>query len=394
MKHLFIFLFVSLAGLSTMSAQATLVLQGSVQNSSGAPLANGTYSMSFRLYETETGGTPIWSETQPAVTLSGGIYTVSLGSVTPLTAPFNKVYYLGITVETEEEFIPRTRLTSSPYAMSLLGETNQFPSAGAVGAGTVSPQAGSQLHIKNDNGTGRLLIEGAGEAGLRMKQGSNTSDITFDGDKITVNNLNLILSDDLNLPAGTAVEYNGVPDWRLVDRDDFESGSDDWSCVDDWTNNDSRTFQRFTPNTPFSKGYILRPTQNGNDCLKKKFDLTGIPHTRVRVVFTYHFFETWSPYETGWAAYASQLNPYTAPAQSNGYLQIGWAESHPVSFNFGGSGYVNFWPSNTEIADGNMRGEMVAQHTGNDFWVIFTSDLDQSAADESFGISNIEIWVQ
>jgi hypothetical protein len=37
---------------------------------------------------------------------------------------------------------------------------------------------------------------------------------------------------------------------------------------------------------------------------------------------------------------------------------------------------------------------MIAQHTGNDFWLLFTSILDQDANDESFGISNIEIWVQ
>jgi len=398
MKHIFIFLSVLFTGLVSLHGQASLVIQGSVQNASGAPVNNGTYSMTFRLYETESGGTPVWSETQPSVAVTGGLYSISLGSVNPLTASFSKVYYLGVSIGSGNELIPRARLTSSPYAMSLLGETNVFPAGGAVGAGTVTPQSGTQLHVINPDGTGRLLVEGSSEAAIRLKQGSGTSDISFDGNKITISNMNLTLSDDLNLPAGASIKYNGLPGWRLIDRDDFESGNDGWTCVDDWTTNFSRTFQRFSPNTPFSQGYILRPDQNGNDVLKKKFDLTGIPHTRVRVVFTYHFFDTWSFRETGWAAYASQLNPYTTQAQSNGYLQTGWVGEHPAEFDFVGVGYVNYFATiggvNNNIADGNLRGEMIAQHTGNDFWLLFGSTLDQGAPDESYGISNIEIWVQ
>jgi hypothetical protein len=85
---------------------------------------------------------------------------------------------------------------------------------------------------------------------LRFKQGSNTADISYDGDKITVANLNLTLSDNLNLPAGAAISYNGLPGWRLVDTDNFETGDDGWTCVDDWTNNTSKTFSRLRPTPP------------------------------------------------------------------------------------------------------------------------------------------------
>lgn len=396
MHRLLLFFAVMLGGVYAVSAQAGLVIQGSVQSVSGAPVDNGTYSMTFRLYETEIGGNPVWSETQDAVQVTGGIYSVSLGSVTPLTAPFNIVYYLGVSVSGADELIPRARLTSSPYAMSLLGETNLFPSTGSVGAGTVTPDPRVQLQTGNDQGTGRLLVEGSNDAAIRFKKGGNSASITFDGNKITISDMNLTLSDDLNLPAGVKIKYNGLPAWRLIDRDDFQSGSDGWSCVDDWTNNTSRTFQRFTPNTPFSQGFILRPDQNGNDVMKKKFDLTGIPHTRVRVVFTYHFFDAWDHvWETAWAGFASQLNPYTSPAQSNGYMQVGWTSGNPAEFDFIGVGYANFWSGfNNFRADGNIRAEMVAQHSGNDFWLLFGSNLDEVSSNESYGISNIEIWVQ
>ncbi len=397
MHRLLLFFAVMLGGVYAVSAQAGLVIQGSVQSVSGAPVDNGTYSMTFRLYETETGGTPVWSETQPAVQVTGGLYSTSLGSVTPLTAPFNTVYYMGVSVSGADELIPRARLTSSPYAMSLLGETNLFPSTGSVGAGTVTPDPRAQLQTGNDQGTGRLLVEGSNDASILFKKADNSASITFDGDKITIQNMNLTLSDDLNLPAGVKIKYNGLPAWRLIDRDEFQSDTDGWTCVDDWTNNTSRTFQRFTPNTPFSQGFILRPDQNGNDVMKKKFDLTGIPHTRVRVVFTYHFFDAWDHvWETAWAGFASQLNPFTSPAQSNGYMQVGWTSGNPAEFYFfNGVGYANFWSGfNNFRADGNIRAEMVAQHSGNDFWLLFGSNLDEVSSNESYGISNIEIWVQ
>jgi hypothetical protein len=82
-----------------------------------------------------------------------------------------------------------------------------------------------------------------------------------------------------------------------------------------------------SPNTPFSKGYFLRPTTNaGPPALKKEFDLTGIPHSMVEVVFTYHMFDDWDSDDFGFAAFATQAAPYTGQAgQSNGIFQD-WLE--------------------------------------------------------------------
>jgi len=37
---------------------------------------------------------------------------------------------------------------------------------------------------------------------------------------------------------------------------------------------------------------------------------------------------------------------------------------------------------------------MVAETTDNLIWIYFGSNLDSAITDESFGISNIEIWVK
>ena len=46
----------------------------------------GTFTMQFRLYTQETGGTAVWEETHPNVNVSNGIFNVILGSVNPIPA--------------------------------------------------------------------------------------------------------------------------------------------------------------------------------------------------------------------------------------------------------------------------------------------------------------------
>lgn len=124
-----------------LHAQATLSVQGTIQRSTGAAVDDGDYDITFRLYTAPTGGTPVWSETQSGVEIIGGVYSVALGSVNPLNAPFDQTYYLGISVGPGVEHTPRTLLTSAPYALSLLGQDNKFPSTGNVGIGTTTPGA-------------------------------------------------------------------------------------------------------------------------------------------------------------------------------------------------------------------------------------------------------------
>ncbi len=152
MKKLIFTLCLLLVALSAdLIAQATLSVQGTIQKSFGAAVDDGTYSLTFKLYALETGGSPVWSETQTNVEITGGVYSVVLGSVNPLTAAFNQTYYLGITVDGGTELTPRAQLTSSPYALSLIGQSNIFPSTGNIGIGTTSP--GQALTINNASPT-------------------------------------------------------------------------------------------------------------------------------------------------------------------------------------------------------------------------------------------------
>lgn len=110
-----------LATLAFAGVPQTINYQGYLKDTvSGAP-ASGPVDMTFSLYDVATGGSPLWSETHAAVPISNGLYSVRLGSVdptgNPLNRPFDREYFLGISVNGGPEMIPRQALTSVPYAM-------------------------------------------------------------------------------------------------------------------------------------------------------------------------------------------------------------------------------------------------------------------------------------
>ena len=92
--------------------------QGVLRDGSGNPVADGSYSVTFRIYVVDSGGTALWTESQ-ALVAEGGIINAYLGSVTPLfdTLDFVGPYWLGISVEGAAELTPRTLFTSVPYAV-------------------------------------------------------------------------------------------------------------------------------------------------------------------------------------------------------------------------------------------------------------------------------------
>ena len=95
----------------------TLNYQGVLTGTDGKPIADGLYQLTFKLYEQATGGTAMWSETQ-AAQVSRGVFSVLLGKATSLAnIPFNKPYWLGITVGNGSEMTPRVELGASAYSL-------------------------------------------------------------------------------------------------------------------------------------------------------------------------------------------------------------------------------------------------------------------------------------
>jgi hypothetical protein len=55
-----------------------------LNNAAGQPVPNGTYDFTFTLYDTETGGAPLWSEVQTGVPVQGGAFQALLGAGQPI----------------------------------------------------------------------------------------------------------------------------------------------------------------------------------------------------------------------------------------------------------------------------------------------------------------------
>jgi hypothetical protein len=104
----------------TASAVPRLVrFSGTAMDARGNPIS-GVAGVTFALYGEQTGGAPLWMETQNVQTGVGGHYTVLLGATKSEGLPADlfstaQAHWVGISIEGQAEQ-PRVQLVSAPYA--------------------------------------------------------------------------------------------------------------------------------------------------------------------------------------------------------------------------------------------------------------------------------------
>lgn len=108
--------------LSTSEAAVPRLInyQGRLANSSGSPVADGSYSVIFKIFESESGGAPVWQGTYQ-VTTTKGVFNVLLGETNDsgfnfANLTFDKPYYLEIKVG-DEVMTPRQKIVSAAYSI-------------------------------------------------------------------------------------------------------------------------------------------------------------------------------------------------------------------------------------------------------------------------------------
>jgi len=94
--------------------------QGYLTDTLGNPITNPSVSMVFSIYDAASVGNQKWSETQSTISVSKGIFSVLLGSITPIpdsvfATSTNR--WLALTVA-GQVLSPRTRIVSSAYAIT------------------------------------------------------------------------------------------------------------------------------------------------------------------------------------------------------------------------------------------------------------------------------------
>ncbi len=108
---------------SAIPAQRTVNYQGRLTDSSGNPVADGNYVITFRLYDDSNAliGAAKWTESLTNVKVENGYFNVRLGSTNPLlskTIDFNTQYWLGVQVGSDNEMTPRQPLNGVPFVLN------------------------------------------------------------------------------------------------------------------------------------------------------------------------------------------------------------------------------------------------------------------------------------
>jgi hypothetical protein len=104
----------ALAMFSLADVPMIITYQGILYDS-GSPVT-GDHSINFALYDSASGGSLLWDETQ-LVSFSDGYFTVELGTSDTLDLDFSQQYWLGIAIDGGDELSPRTSTTSSAFSI-------------------------------------------------------------------------------------------------------------------------------------------------------------------------------------------------------------------------------------------------------------------------------------
>lgn len=95
--------------------------QGRLLDASGNPVPNGTYPIKYEIFQSETGGTAVYTETDN-IQVKDGLFTTSIGLSEPASridpTIFDRPTWLQVTFN-GQVLTPRQRLQGSPYAFSL-----------------------------------------------------------------------------------------------------------------------------------------------------------------------------------------------------------------------------------------------------------------------------------
>jgi hypothetical protein len=151
----------------------TISYQGYLTEVGGIPVNSSGVSIVFKLYNASSGGTALWTETQ-SVPVGNGIYQVILGSVTPISLPFDVPYYLGVKVGDNLEMTPRQPLTSVPYALNSAAlaagtqtiQTGSDTSKGLIVKANSATQSASLQEWQNSSGIPLAAMTAAGDFGI------------------------------------------------------------------------------------------------------------------------------------------------------------------------------------------------------------------------------------
>jgi len=192
----------------------TISYQGILTDATtGRPVSTGNYSIAFKLYDVATAGTALWSEAQ-TIAVNDGMVNAIIGSTTPLNLPFDRPYWLGVTVGTGSELTPRIALTSSAYGL----RAEMANTVGGFGV-SATPQPNTLLPLDNSGKFPASVVSGGTSGDYLRKNVSDTS-------RATVASPLLLIS---NRGDGDGIDARGLKGVGMAGRSDSTDGVTGWT---------------------------------------------------------------------------------------------------------------------------------------------------------------------
>jgi hypothetical protein len=174
-----VFLMILMTVSAWSAVPTSMNYQGRLTDPDGNPLT-GTYEMTFFLLDAPSNGTIVWSENQPSVTVTDGIYNVQLGSVSNPFSPNLFVLYDELYLEVHidsETLAPRQPVTSTAFSMkAAVAETVVD---GGVTTVMIEDGAVDSQKLDNNAVTGTKIADGT-VSYLDIQDGSTLEEIKDD----------------------------------------------------------------------------------------------------------------------------------------------------------------------------------------------------------------------
>lgn len=247
---------------------------------------------------------------------------------------------------------------------SILAQTSSS-SAGGLTSSTIDivATAGNQATLNFGSGDNAISLALDAQGDFHIATGSGSDIVTIDSDTGVSISATTLTTQSLSYTG--SLTFGGITQWKLVVNENF------WSPPTGWTNNEI---------TVCGGAYLL-----GGYCVLSRGEeakiFSGLPtHTTVRVMATFHYIDAWN----GETAFL-QLN-----SGANGANEYVWTDRYDStmavnSINICGATY----------GEGRFAVpiDVYIPHTADSIKVTFGTTVDQDPCDQSWGISNLQVYV-
>jgi hypothetical protein len=199
-----------------------------------------------------------------------------------------------------------------------------------------------------------------------MRVGSKRN-LEINGKSLIINSLSI---------KGT-VTYNGKPQWKMISHDNFNKNhtSLNWSFYKTF---DCQHHQMLGGHCQTSDSHLIKLFNNLP------------PHNFIKIEALYHFLGRWDSH-TGYLKVVTNPDKNDALEKNNEYSKYIWAQRCKNSK----SPLINIKIcSNVDVCKIASPINLTLNHTHNKIKLIFGSTLEGNPCDQSFGISDVKIYIK